>query len=98
MCLCESFLSEIPEKVSESVLSEIVSPKLFRPKVFDFNEDVLLHCRYFQFDFKIHLGFIPIRGYGRSSAEIPFENLPKRVKTTVKISSVFLPNKQGQIL
>ena len=31
------FLSEIPEKASESFLSEVVLPKLFRPKVFDFN-------------------------------------------------------------
>ena len=36
-CFSESFLSEIPEKASESFLSEVVFPKLFRPKVFDFN-------------------------------------------------------------
>ena len=34
--MSESFLSEIPEKASES-LSEVVFPKLFRPKVLDFN-------------------------------------------------------------
>ena len=32
----ECFLSEIPEKASESFLSEVLLPKLFGPKVFDF--------------------------------------------------------------
>ena len=36
-CFSESCLSEIPEKASGSLLSEVVFPKLFRPKVFDFN-------------------------------------------------------------
>ena len=31
------FLSEILEKASESFLSEVVFPKVFRPKVFDVN-------------------------------------------------------------
>ena len=34
-------LSEIPEKESEIFLSEVVFPKLFRPKVFDFNVAML---------------------------------------------------------
>ena len=33
----QSFLSEIPEKMSESFLSEVVFPKLFCPKVFNFD-------------------------------------------------------------
>ena len=38
LCLSESFLSEIPEKESERFLSEVVFfPKLFHPRVFDFN-------------------------------------------------------------
>ena len=41
-CLSESFLSEIPEKASESLLSEVVFQKLFRPKVLDFNVNDLL--------------------------------------------------------
>ena len=36
-CLFESFLFEMPEKASESFLSEVAFPKLFRPKVFDIN-------------------------------------------------------------
>ena len=36
-CLSESLLSEIPEKGSESFSSDVVFPKLFRSKVFDFN-------------------------------------------------------------
>ena len=36
-CLSESFLSELPEKASESLLSEVSLPKLFSPKVFDVN-------------------------------------------------------------
>ena len=36
VCL-KVFLSEIPQKASESFLSEVVLPKLFRPKVLDFN-------------------------------------------------------------
>ena len=39
--LSECFLSEIPEKQSESFLSEVFLPKVFRQKVFDFN--VCLH-------------------------------------------------------
>ena len=38
-------LSEIPEKASESFLSEVLLPKVFRPKVFDFNVSaVTLFC------------------------------------------------------
>ena len=37
VCLSESFLSEIPEKASESFLSEVFLPKVFCPKVFYFN-------------------------------------------------------------
>ena len=33
--LSESSLSDIPEKASESLLSEVFLPKLFGPKVFD---------------------------------------------------------------
>ena len=33
----KDFLSEIPEKASESLLSEVVFPKIFHPRVFDFN-------------------------------------------------------------
>ena len=46
-CFSESFLSEIPEKASESFLSEVVFPKLFRPKVFDFNVTVYI-CLHMQ--------------------------------------------------
>ena len=35
--LSESFLSEIPEKASESSCPEFFLPKLLGPKVFDFN-------------------------------------------------------------
>ena len=35
--LSESFLSKIPEKASESFLTEVFLPKLFGQKVFDLN-------------------------------------------------------------
>ena len=38
MCICpKDFLSEIPEKASESFLFKVFLPKLFGPKAFDFN-------------------------------------------------------------
>ena len=36
-CLSESFLSEIPVKKSESLLSDLLFVKLIRPHVFDIN-------------------------------------------------------------
>ena len=41
-CLSESFLSEIPETASGRFLSEVAFPKLFRPKVFDFDVTISL--------------------------------------------------------